>query len=413
MASISDLRSDHKNARKRTDRSATLIEESLKRYGAARSVVIDEDNRILAGNGTVDAAKRAGISKVRVIETEGDEIIAVKRTGLTEDQKIGLALADNRTSDLSEWDKEMLHQLSEEHDITPWFEAEDLAKIMGEVEVIPAEGLTDADDVPEPPTDPITKPGDLWILGNHRLLCGDSTDVLAVERLMDGKKADMVFTDPPYNINFGGTMSSTSKDGKLLPYVTKNAKYEAIHNDKKSPEEFQNFIRSVLSIIELHCSGAYYISFGSGNFHELLTPVASSIGYKSIIIWVKNQSPMGGGAYRRRYEPVIYGNFSGDFYGKPYSEDDVWEFDRTKKNDLHPTMKPVDLVANAILHGSKPGGSVLDLFMGSGTAIIAAEQQRRSAYGMELDSAYCDVIVKRWEDFTGKKAILEESQEAY
>jgi hypothetical protein len=217
MASISDLRSDHKNARKRTDRSATLIEESLKRYGAARSVVIDEDNRILAGNGTVDAAKRAGISKVRVIETEGDEIIAVKRTGLTEDQKIGLALADNRTSDLSEWDKEMLHQLSEEHDITPWFEAEDLAEIMGEVEVIPAEGLTDADDVPEPPADPITKPGDLWILGNHRLLCGDSTDVLAVERLMDGKKADMVFTDPPYGMNFGLAQAPPSSPARKPP----------------------------------------------------------------------------------------------------------------------------------------------------------------------------------------------------
>jgi DNA modification methylase len=114
---------------------------------------------------------------------------------------------------------------------------------------------------------------------------------------------------------------------------------------------------------------------------------------------------MGGGAYRRRYEPIIYGNFSGAFYGTPYSEDDVWEFDRTSKNDLHPTMKPVDLVANALNHGSRPGGSVLDLFMGSGTTIIAAEQTRRSAYGMELDPAYCDVIVKRWEDFTGNTAI--------
>ena len=408
MTSIKDLKSDHKNARRRTDRSASLIAESLKRYGAARSIVIDEDGRILAGNGTVEGAKKAGIDKLRIIEAEGDELIAVRRAGLSEDQKVGLALADNRSSDLSEWDHDMLRQLSEEHDLTPWFEDDELlAEVLDTVE-----GNTDPDDVPEPPEEPVTKPGDLWILGNHRLLCGDSTDVLAVERLMDGKKADMVFTDPPYNIGFGGTMSSTSKDGKLLPYITENAKHEAIHNDKKSPEEFQDFIRSILSIIQLHCSGAYYISFGSGNFHELLTPVASSIGYKSIIVWVKNQSPMGGGAYRRRYEPVIYGNFSGEFYGKPYSEDDVWQFDRTKKNDLHPTMKPVDLVANAISHGSKPGGSVLDLFMGSGTTIIAGEQQRRSAYGMEMSPAYCDVIVKRWEQFTGKKAMLDKTKEA-
>jgi DNA modification methylase len=409
VTSIKDLKHDHKNARKRTDRSAALIAESLKRFGAARSIVIDEDGRILAGNGTVEGARKAGIDKLRIIEAEGDELIAVRRTGLSEDDKVGLALADNRSSDLSEWDNEMLRQLSEEYDLTPWFEDDELlAEVLDAVE-----GKTDPDDVPEPPTEPITKPGDLWILGSHRLLCGDSTDVLAVERLMDGKKADMVFTDPPYNIGFGGTMSSTSKDGKLLPYVTENAKHAAIHNDKKTPEEFQDFISSVLSIIRLHCAGAYYISFGSGNFHELLTPVASSIGYKSIVIWVKNQSPMGGGAYRRRYEPIVYGNFSADFYGKPYAEDDVWEFDRTNKNDLHPTMKPVDLVANAISHGSKPGGSVLDLFMGSGTTIIAAEQQRRSAYGMELDPAYCDVIVKRWEDFTGNTAVCVPSDQHF
>jgi DNA modification methylase len=406
MTSIKDLKSDHKNARKRTDRSAKLIAESLQRYGAARSIVIDENGRILAGNGTVEGAKAAGINKLRVIEADGNELIAVRRAGLTEDEKVGLALADNRSSDLSDWDHDMLRQLSEEHDLSPWFEDDEL---LAEV-LEPEEGNTDPDDVPEAPEEPVTKPGDLWILGNHRLLCGDSTNIQHVERLMDGKKADMVFTDPPYNIGFGGTMSNTSKNGKLVPHVGMNAKHRDIHNDKKSPEEFQDFIRSVLSVIQLNCSGAYYISFGSGNFHELLTPVASSIGYKSIIIWVKNQSPMGGGAYRRRYEPIIYGNFSGDFYGTPYSEDDVWEFDRTNKNDLHPTMKPVDLVANALSHGSKPGGSVLDLFMGSGTTIIAAEKTRRSAYGMELDPAYCDVIVNRWEDFTGKKATLEEDK---
>ena len=132
MTSIKDLKSDHKNARKRTDRSATLIEESLKRYGAARSIVIDEDNRVLAGNGTIEGAKAAGLENVRVIETDGDEIIAVKRKGLTEDQKVGLALADNRASDLSAWDASMLHELGKEHDLSPWFETEDLVELMGD-----------------------------------------------------------------------------------------------------------------------------------------------------------------------------------------------------------------------------------------------------------------------------------------
>jgi hypothetical protein len=260
VTSVKDLKSDHKNARRRTDRSASLIAESLKRFGAARSIVIDEDGRILAGNGTVEGAKKAGIDKLRIIEAEGDELIAVRRAGLTEDQKVGLALADNRSSDLSEWDNEMLRQLSEEHDLTPWFEDDEL---LAEV-LEPEEGNTDPDDVPETPEEPITKPGDLWILGNHRLLCGDSTDVLAVERLMDGKKADMVFTDPPQ-----------------------------------------------------------------------------------------------------------------------------------------------------VENSSKKGGMVLDLFGGSGTTLIACEKTGRQARLMELDPRYCDVIVKRWEDFTGNKAMLEETKEAF
>jgi len=404
MTSINDLQNDHKNARKRTDRSSKLIKESLQKFGAARSIVIDENNRILAGNGTIAGAKAAGIKNLKVIETDGNEIIAVKRTGLSEDEKVGLALADNRTSDLSEWDINMLEELSQEHNLEPWFNNDDLKELLGETEILPAEGLTDPDDVPEVPEEPITKKGDLYILGNHRLLCGDSINIQHVEKLMDGNKADMVFTDPPYNINFSGTMSKTSRNGKLIPHKGMNSKYNSIHNDRKSSSEFKEFISEILNIISLKCKGAYYITFNSANLHELLNPIALSIGYKSIIIWMKNQSPMGGGAYRRRYEPIVYGNFSKNFYGVPYSEDDIWQFDRTNKNDLHPTMKPVDLIINALKHGCINNEIVLDLFGGSGSTLIAAERTNRHAYLMELDPKYCDVIVKRWEDFTGNKA---------
>ena len=396
MASISDLRSDHKNARKRTDRSATLIEESLKRYGAARSVVIDEDNRILAGNGTVDAAKRAGISKVRVIETEGDEIIAVKRTGLTEDQKIGLALADNRTSDLSEWDKEMLHQLSEEHDITPWFEAEDLAEIMGEVEVIPPEGLTDADYVPEVPEEPTTKPSDLWILGNHRLLCGDSTDVLAVERLMDGQKANMVFTDPPYGMNLDTDYSKMGDGGKTHRAV--------IADDEQYDAGF------LLATFD-YCKEIFL--WGADYYVETLRRSYPDLG--SWIVWDKYSDQERNGLLDGRFGSAFETCWSKTRHKRELARVLVTT-NYTARGDetrVHPTQKPVALAEWFFERWGKQGDVVVDLYGGSGSTLIACEKTGRHARLMELDPRYCDVIVKRWEDFTGKKAILEESQEAY
>jgi DNA modification methylase len=379
VTSVKDLKSDHKNARRRTDRSASLIAESLKRFGAARSIVIDEDGRILAGNGTVEGAKKAGIDKLRIIEAEGDELIAVRRAGLTEDQKVGLALADNRSSDLSEWDNEMLRQLSEEHDLTPWFEDDEL---LAEV-LEPEEGLTDADDVPEPPEEPITKPGDLWILGNHRLLCGDSTDVLAVERLMDGKKADMVFTDPPYGFNY-----------------TKKSDGASIANDGS---EFEQVIADAFALVQVDTA---YVC-GDVKTARAFLRATSCLGEpKNCIVWVKPiQHRM------HRYEPcheLIW--FWGD-NGSPFYGANVFEAKREIQK-FHPTVKPVELVEYC-LGSHKDKKLVLDLFGGSGSTLIACEKMGRQARLMELDPAYCDVIVKRWEDFTGNKAMLEESKEAF
>jgi len=383
MTSIKDLKSDHKNARKRTDRSAKLIAESLQRYGAARSIVIDEENRILAGNGTIEGAKAAGIQNVRVIETDGTEIIAVKRTGLSEDEKVGLALADNRTSDLSDWDKDMLQQLSEEHDVAPWFDADDLAAILGEVEQLPAEGLTDADDVPDAPAEPITKPGDLWILDDHRLLCGDSTNPQHVERLMDGKKADMVFTDPPYGFNY-----------------TKKSDGSSIANDGA---EFEQVISDALSFVQVDTA---YIC-GDVKTAGAFLRATSCLGEpKNCIVWVKPiQHRM------HRYEPcheLIW--FWGD-NGSPFYGANVFEAKREIQK-FHPTVKPIELIEYC-LGSHKDKRIVLDLFGGSGSTLIACERQHRHARLMELDPTYCDVIVKRWEDFTGKKAILEEVSEAF
>jgi DNA modification methylase len=390
------------NSRKHSDSQVAQIAASIKEFGWTNPVLVDGSNGLIAGHGRLMAARKLGMTKIPVIEL----------AHLTENQKKALIIADNKLALNSDWDTELLtlelqDLLGEEYDLDLLgFDKDELDALLNVIEG--TDGLTDEDAVPELPDEPKTKSGDIYILGNHRLMCGDSTSIDAVEKLMDGNKADMVFTDPPYNIGFGGTMSSTSKNGVLQSYVTENAKHRPIENDKKEESEFYDFISEVLSIIQIKCAGAWYISFGSANLHELLRPITDiGMEYKSIIIWVKNQSPMGGGAYRRKYEPIVYGNFSGDFYGRPYAEDDVWEFDRTKKNDLHPTMKPVDLVKNALNHGSKSGDVVLDLFGGSGSTMIASEEIGRKARLMELDPKYCDVIVKRWEDFTGKQAVLE------
>jgi site-specific DNA-methyltransferase (adenine-specific) len=398
VTSIGDLKSDHKNARRRTDRSASLIAESLKRYGAARSIVIDEDGRILAGNGTVEGAKKAGIDKLRIIEADGDELIAVRRAGLSEDQKVGLALADNRSSDLSEWDNEMLRQLSEEHDLTPWFEDDEL---LAEV-LEPEQGLTDADDVPEAPEEPITKVGDLWILGNHRLLCGDSTDVLAVERLMAGRNADLWLTDPPYNVNYEGKTSDALK----------------IQNDSMKDGEFRQFLHDVY--VAANCflrTGAVFYIWHADSEGYNFRGAANDVGWKvrQCIIWLKSCLVMGRQDYQWKHEPCLYGWTEGaaHYWGSDRKQTTVLEFAKPSRNKEHPTMKPVELFEYQMANSSKQGDIVLDSFGGSGTTMIAAERIHRQARLMELDPRYCDVIVKRWEDFTGKKAILEESQEAF
>lgn len=391
MTSIKDLKSDHKNARRRTDRSASLIAESLKRYGAARSIVIDEDGRILAGNGTVEGAKKAGIDKLRIIEAEGDELIAVRRAGLTEDQKVGLALADNRSSDLSEWDNEMLRQLSEEYDLTPWFEDDEL---LAEV-LEPEEGKTDPDDVPEAPEEPITKPGDLWVLGDHRLLCGDSTDVLAVERLMDGKKADMVFTDPPYGMSYQSNMR------------TKSAKFAVIENDDK-------IITDWLPLATAFSTGFCFVWTTWKVLDQWLAATKDFAPLTNMIVWDKGGGGIGDlkKTYSTDHEIALVFNRGAELTGKRIGS--VWGIGKDRAAEyVHPTQKPVALAEQALDTTTRSGHVILDFFGGSGSTLIACEKTSRHCRLMELDPAYCDVIVKRWEQFTGKKAMLEEIKEAF
>jgi DNA modification methylase len=401
MATLSDLKQDHKNARKRTETSASLLKESLQRYGPARSIVIDEDDRILAGNGTVEAALGLGIEGLRVIDANPDEIIAVRRTGLTEDQKVGLALADNRTADLAEWDAEMLHRLSEEHDIAPWFEDDDVKALLEQVEQLePEEGNTDPDEAPEPPEDPITKPGDLWILGKHRLLCGDSTNIQHVERLMDGKKADMVFTDPPYGVNYeGGHFHSGD--------VNIKRKREKLANDADD-----QIYADVIPLIASFCDGPCYTWFADTKPLKLYQAVEAVGQIHALIIWHKINAKYAAmnAQYKQRHEPCLYWKPKGSTlrWCGASTEATLWEMKRDPINNFHPTQKPVELAERAI--GNHKAQTVLDLFGGSGSTLIACERQHRHARLMELDPAYCDVIVKRWEDFTGNTAVCVPSE---
>jgi 16S rRNA G966 N2-methylase RsmD len=378
MATLSDLKQDHKNARKRTQTSASLLQESLQRYGPARSIVIDEDNRILAGNGTVEAAINLGIDGLRIIDAAPDELIAVRRTGLSEDQKVGLALADNRTADLAEWDAEMLQQLSKEHDIAPWFEDDDVEALLEQVEKLdPVEGNTDPDEAPEPPTDPITKPGDLWILGNHRLLCGDSNDTLAVDRLLDGSPPDAIFTDPPYGIGIDGQKESICANSK---HNRKAHAFKGWDADRPAAEVFNLILGyRVPTVI-----------FGGNYFADLLP---ASRGW---IYWSKGQDGLS----------MSDGELAWTSLNKVLRCVTVNR--AALQGSVHPTQKPTEVVAFSLEY-LEAGKVVLDLFGGSGTTLIVCEQTQRHARLMELDPAYCDVIVKRWEDFTGNTAICHPS----
>jgi DNA modification methylase len=296
----------------------------------------------------------------------------------------------------------MLQQLSAEHDLAPWFDADDLAEILGTVEQLPTEGLTDADDVPEAPTEPITKPGDLWILGNHRLLCGDSTDVLAVERLMDGQKADMVFTDPPYGMFLNTDYDAMFAADKAHRKTGKRFDEVAGDHEDFAPELINTIFTAFPSAKEVFVWGADY-------FSELIPDRKDG----SWIVWDKrtneNMDRVSGNTFelcwsKQKHKRLIARIMWSGHHGM--QKDDT-------KTRVHPTQKPVELVTWFFNNWGKETITVADLFGGSGSTLIACEKTSRHCRMMELDPAYCDVIVQRWQAFTGKLATLEENKEVF
>lgn len=260
-------------------------------------------------------------------------------------------------------------------------------------------GDTDEDDIPaDEDVETVCEIGDIWQLGEHRLVCGDATDEEDVEALMGGAKADMVFTDPPYLMDFNGSVHA---DGSK----SYNSKHGEIKNDNLCKKEKLSFLNTMIENYKKYTIGAYYICFYRLGLNYILNSlIKHGLQYRALIIWDKGNHTLSNSDYMSKYKPIVYGWFDEHkFYGDK-SNFDIWEIDRTKKNDLHPTKKPVKVPLKAIKNSSKKDNIVADFFGGSGSTLIACEKTNRKCYMMELDEHYCDVIIKRWEDYTDKKA---------
>ena len=377
----SDLIPYANNSRTHSDDQINQVASSIKEFGFTNPVLIDEQGGIIAGHGRVMAAKKLGLSEVPTITLEG----------LTKAQVKAYVIADNQLALNSGWDVdtlkleiETLQELDFDIDLLG-FDDDFLSGLLDEE---PSEGLTDDDAVPELPDEPVTVLGDVWQLGSHRLMCGDSTSIDLVEKLMDGHKADMVFTDPPYNIDYMG--------------LAKN--HEKIKNDKMSDDDFTQFLSDGL----MGCETMYVCC--SWHYAHLFRQAMINIGRKpkAMIVWDKVNPAQHLDKYFKQHEIIFY---YGDYGGNKTVRGDVWQMKR-QKNTVHPTMKPVELIDMAML--DQPTKEIVyDGFGGSGSTLISAEKNNRLARLMELDEKYCDVIIKRWQDFTGKEAVLESSGDKF
>lgn len=388
------------NARTHSEQQVLQIAASIKEFGFNSPVLVDGENGIIAGHGRVMAAKKLGL----------DEVPAIELKHLTKTQKKAYILADNRLALNSGWDNDLLAlelgELSDDGfdlDLLGFDDTE--LSLLDEPET--TEGLTDEDVVPDVPDDPITKLGDVWLCGNHRVMCGDSTLVDAVNKLMNGINADMVFTDPPYGVSATGGRTE----------IVKKLNIQKITNDELRGESLEQFIVDALSNVPLKGGGSFYVCYDQKTQHEF-TGALRTIGWqqRNTIIWNKNVFGLNGQkGYRPKFELIAFGHTGDDYtWHGNNSQADVWDIARpTERPGGHPTPKPIELVERAVKNSSKKGDTVVDIFGGSGSTLIACENTNRHARLMELDPKYCDVIVKRWEDFTGKKAILESTGEPY
>ena len=393
IVSVEDLIPYALNSRTHSDEQVAQLAASIREFGFTNPVLVDEANNLIAGHGRLLAARKLKL----------EQVPAVVVTGLDDRKRRALVIADNKLALNAGWDEEALRveleDLAGDFGELMGFSDDELAELLkGDDQT---EGLTDEDAVPEAPETPVTVEGDVWVLGRHRLMCGDSTSIDAVEKLMDGQSADQWVTDPPYNVDYEGS------DG------------QKIQNDAMDNDLFRQFLidafSSAFSVMKPGAS--FYIwhaDLEGYNFRGAVIDCGERI--RSCLIWNKPSIVMGRSDYHWKHEPCLYGWKGGasHLWSSDRKQSTVIDFvGKPKHNNLHPTMKPVELIEYQILNNTKGQDIVLDTFGGSGSTLIASEKTSRDCRMMELDPKYCDVIIKRWQDFTGEKAVHAESGKTY
>ncbi len=379
-----------RNAKQHSDAQVAQIAASIREFGWGAPILVDGQNNVIAGHGRLLAARKLGLAEVPV----------VPMAHLTDIQRRALILADNKIGENADWDAELLGlelaglmEAGFDLELTGFSAEEWDALIAGDEDV--KEGLTDEDAVPEVEEVPISRSGDVWLLGEHRLLCGDATKADDYTTLLGNELVDMTFTDPPYNVNYANTAKDKLR-GKNRPILNDNL-----------GEGFGSFLVAACQNILTVTKSAVYIAMSSSELDTLQSAFRTAGGrWSTFIIWAKNTFTLGRADYQRQYEPILYGWREGTdhFWCGARDQGDVWQIKKPQKNDLHPTMKPVELVERAVRNSSKSRDIVLDPFGGSGSTLIACEKSGRRARLIELDPKYVDVIVRRWQAFTGKQA---------
>ena len=397
IADINSIKPYENNPRKLKDSAIEKVAMSLKEYGFRQPIVVDKNRIIVVGHTRYRASKKLGFKEVPITVADN----------LTPEQVNAYRIADNRTAEESEWDSELLKMEIKDLEAKDFkldllgFNEDQLNDMLFEEK----QGLTDEDEVPEAPEEPISKLGDIWILGNHRVMCGDSTLIDSFDQLCI-EQADMIFTDPPYGMSYGGGRAEGSTQKGALVKA-----HGMIKNDDLRDDALINLVKDSLSTALMKskqgCSA--YICFTWRTYSEFYKAITDS-GYKikNCVVWDKKSIGLGQSHYRPQHEFIFY---CGEQWYGDKSQSDIWQMSRGATSKyVHPTQKPVELVCKALENSSKNEDIVIDCFGGSGSTIIACEKLNRKARIMELDPKYCDVIIKRWENFTGKKAELENGQ---
>ena len=403
--SYKELKTFQGNLKEMSKSNAEKLKKSILKYGWIAPIFVWNKDYILDGHGRLLI-----LGELFKIGYQIDNLPIVDIEAKTKKEAAEILLAIN--SKYQNITEEGLYQFVNEMelDLTDIkdFELPDIDMERFEMGYFENKGLDD--EIPEVPEEPSTKIGDLYILGSHRLLCGDATKKEDVERLMDGKKADMVFTDPPYGVAY-------SSKNKFLNNIDKGNRIQAdIQNDMLSEKETQNFWYKYFLLTKdyLNKVHSYYIFSPQIQGMMMMMMMKAGMPYRHVLIWVKNNHVLGRTDYNYKHEPILFGwleKGTHKFYGQGQQKFSVWEYDKPIKSDLHPTMKPIALIENALLNSSKKNEICIDSFLGSGSTLIACEKTNRICYGMEIDPHYCDVIVERYCKYIGKNTIIKNGKE--